>query len=366
MSGENPSTPQSHDPLLMEIQAAAGSDFVLDLQAAQEELEESHALFSHLPIKVLSILGGLLGTITFLAFLGLSGIWKSQFSMGFLGVLFIAAVVAFSRAAKNILLDTSMITLYVAGCALLAVSFESLGFNDKGNADLRLIVMMAVGALTVAFGEGFMLQLFAVLIFNGSLFCFIPEHHAYGGLFLPVIVIGIALLLLIASEAKILSSDPKINHAYKAVQTGFFLSYAGGLLATACDGHFDLYYGNMWMVSLFHLSAILILAYGLTQRFDVPMERFAIIALACVIFVAATFFAPYVSGGLLLLMLSFHYGRRTQTGISIVLLIYFVGQYYYDLRCTLLVKSGILFLSGILLMGVWLIFQSQLKAHEEV
>jgi uncharacterized membrane protein len=351
------------DQLLDDIQKPGGSNFSLDGDGAKKELEESHSAYSNLPIKVLSILGGLLATLSFIGFLALARILESESGMTILGVIFIGAAVASQRLVKHIALDTSMITFYVAGCVLLAMGLSMF----TGHDNLRPVLFMFISLLTIALCDGFMLVLLAVLVFNASIFSFIPINSAYGLMPVPIIFMGIGLLLLTLYEPQIIAFSPKMNRLYKGLQTGFFFSFAGGLMTAAQNTHYDLQLGNLYTVSIFNSIALLGLAFKLIGEFKIGNKIYLLlIFIFCLLFIAATFYAPFVSGGLLLLLLSYHFGQKTETGISIILFAYFICQYYYDLRCTLLVKSGILFFSGIVFIAAWLFFYRQLKQHEKI
>ncbi|WP_417936263.1 DUF4401 domain-containing protein [Flagellimonas ochracea] len=73
-----------------------------------------------------------------------------------------------------------------------------------------------------------------------------------------------------------------------------------------------------------------------------------------------TLFAPGISGSLLIVLLCFKVNYKTGFIIGIISLIYSIGQYYYDLSFTLLTKSIILFLSGVLLLVFYMVFNKKL------
>jgi uncharacterized protein DUF4401 len=71
---------------------------------------------------------------------------------------------------------------------------------------------------------------------------------------------------------------------------------------------------------------------------------------------AASFKAPGVAAGLMIVLLGFANGNRVLTGLGIASLLVYVSGYYYLLDATLLVKSGALLATGAALLGVrWLV-----------
>ena len=71
---------------------------------------------------------------------------------------------------------------------------------------------------------------------------------------------------------------------------------------------------------------------------------------------AASFKAPGVAGGLMIVLVGFANGNRLLAGLGIAALLYYVSSYYYLLDATLLAKAGVLAASGVVLLGArWLL-----------
>ena len=67
--------------LLSEFQKEGGDSFACDKGAIRAEYEKKYAQATPLAIQVLSIFGGILATLFFLAFLGLTGFYDSKSAM---------------------------------------------------------------------------------------------------------------------------------------------------------------------------------------------------------------------------------------------------------------------------------------------
>ena len=76
-------------------------------------------------------------------------------------------------------------------------------------------------------------------------------------------------------------------------------------------------------------------------------------------------FSPATCGALLILLISFHTGHRLGLILGVVGVIYFVGQFYYNLHYTLLIKSMIMFGTGTMFLAAWLILKKTLKRYEQ-
>jgi hypothetical protein len=73
---------------------------------------------------------------------------------------------------------------------------------------------------------------------------------------------------------------------------------------------------------------------------------------------AASFKAPGVAGGLMIVLLGFANGNRVLTGLGIAASLFALCGYYYRLDATLLVKSGVLAATGATLLAVrWLVLR---------
>ena len=91
---------------------------------------------NNLTIQVVSIIGGILTAIFFLGFLVVASIIRTETSSLIIGCLFIITTLTISRRLTVPFLDAMNITLYIAGCALIAY-----GLNKSTNA---LFIALAI------------------------------------------------------------------------------------------------------------------------------------------------------------------------------------------------------------------------------
>ncbi len=353
----------SNISLLLEKISAENPDFIADEPKIKEEIATHSAIYANLSIKILSILGGLLGTSAFVSFLGASGLLRDEGTMLVFGILFMIFAVVGNKLANNIIWDTAFIALYVIGGSLISVSLSHFLENEN----MVLCCFLLIAALTICFSRSFMLVFLAILLLNGCLAGFVGVNDAFDWVQLPILWIGTVLTLLTIYEAKIIASHPVWNQLFMPVQAGFFVSFIIGLVILAQNRHFDFKFNYLWILSLCIGAGTLLLVSKIIQTHNIKNAQYRIAIYAGVLlFLVPTIYAPYVSGAVFALLLAYFYGYKTEIGLSVVALVYFVSQYYYDLQLTLLQKSGILFFSGILLLGAWLFFNKQLTSNEKL
>lgn len=121
-----------------------------------------------------------------------------------------------------------------------------------------------------------------------------------------------------------------------------------------------------WLLSIFIWIGILLIIQRIMPVMEVtnPVSQIGICIL-CILICLPTMFAPYLSGSLLLILICFHYGYKAECAAALLLFIYAVSKYYYDLNLSLLVKSITLFFTGIIFMIAWYYFTQKRTKHEK-
>lgn len=76
--------------------------------------------------------------------------------------------------------------------------------------------------------------------------------------------------------------------------------------------------------------------------------------------------APGLVSALLILLLGFAAGNRPLMALGILSLLGFVSHFYYSLHATLLEKSGLLAVTGLVLLAAWFVLRRGLPAEEAV
>lgn len=315
---------------------------------------------NNLTIHVVSIIGGILTAVFLLGFLALSSIIDSQESSLIAGCVLMITTLTISRLVIKPFLDAMNITLYIAGCVLLA-------FGISENVNILFGVLIAVSILTFVLSKGFILPFLSVILFNISLFGEIAHlFSSWYPLQIAVVPIVAGFLLTNLYETKLLSRLEKSDYSpkYRPFHAGLFISSITALSGTSI--HYLTMGMNEWVISLFLWIGILLMVQRIMRVMEVksPASQAGIYLLSILICVP-TFFAPYLSGSLLLILICFHYGYKAECGAALLLFIYAISKYYYDLNISLLSKSITLFFIGIALIAAWYFFTQKSTKHEK-
>ena len=298
----------------------------------------------NLTIQVVSIIGGILTAIFFLGFLALARILRSDISCLIAGSILILTTLTISRMVVRSFLDAMNITLYIAGCVLI-------GFGINASINLPFL---------------------SVILFNISFFG--EAAHVFSSFYpLQIAVVPILGVFLFTNifENKLFECIGTENYLskYKSFHFGLFVS--GIVSLGGLSINYMISETNSWLVSCI-LSVciwigILIMVQRIMQvmKVDHPVNQVGIYIL-CIVICLPTVFAPYLSGSLLLILICFHYGYKAECAASLLLFIYAVSKYYYDLNLSLLTKSITLFFIGIACITAWYFFTQKRTRHEKV
>ena len=349
--------------MLNQIQASEGEGFVFEEAALLAEYQKGSAEQSSLAIKVLSILGGFLASIAFLSFLLVAGLYNSDMGMLLFGGVFIAGAIWVNKQYDKLIIDTSSISIFVIGLVMLGLGCSKLDMDD--NLISLLYIAIALGTLVLT--QNFMLSFISVLVISGSVLALILSNEGYDLVHLFISALAVGLTGLFLNEAKMLTAGKKMSRLYNPVRTGLVFSF---LISLAFFGKKDLIPVSphyTWLSSVVTIAMVLYLVYLLCKIMDVKSGRDQMVIYALsFLLLLPTAMSPAISGALLIVLLSFLVHYKTGLALSIIAFVYFISQFYYDLRFTLLVKSGILFSSGILFILFYLYLHKKTATHEKV
>ena len=313
---------------------------------------------NNLTIQVVSIIGGILTAIFFLGFLVVASIIRTETSSLIIGCLFIITTLTISRRLTVPFLDAMNITLYIAGCALIAY-----GLNKSTNA--LFIALAITGIFTFFLSKGFILPFLSVILFIIS---FLGEL-AYLSSSIQLLQIAVVPVLAVFLFTNLYEMDiltglkENLVSKYTPFHSGLFVSCICLLAGLSVNYGIPAPY---WLLSIFIWIGILLIIQRIMPVMEVtnPVSQIGICIL-CILICLPTMFAPYLSGSLLLILICFHYGYKAECAAALLLFIYAVSKYYYDLNLSLLVKSITLFFTGIIFMIAWYYFTQKRTKHEK-
>lgn len=349
--------------LLDQIRLSEVDKFQCDENAITKEQNAQEENNSSLAIKVLSIFGGIIATMAFIGFLLIAGLYDSEAGLLIFGIGFIASAIIINRVADKLIIDTFSISMYATGLILLSIGLKAMGIDE--NLIVIFISIIALTALIIT--QNFMLSFISILAINGCFLFLIIANDYYDLVHLYITINTLCLTYLFLNEAKVISSNKRLSKLYNPMRIGFIFSLLFGLIAIGKRNLIPLTENYIWLSSIVMVIAILYLISTIIKINKVnAVQTKTIIYTLSVIILASTIMSPSISGAIVIILLSFLVNYKTDFAIGIIALIYFISQYYYDLSFTLLTKSIILFVSGIMFLLLYLLTTKKLSTNEKI
>ena len=140
--------------------------------------------------------------------------------------------------------------------------------------------------------------------------------------------------------------------------TAVVLLFVGPIVAILTDYHgylgvpYSVFF-TAWGARLIYGLVAVYLFYILWRHTEdaSAQRRVGLFALAAA--VLCILLPPGGAAAVVILVLAFYLGSHMLAALGVLLEIYFISKFYYDLDMTLLVKSGILIGAGLVLLGLW-------------
>ncbi len=345
--------------LLQNIADSEESQFQWDNEALLKAYNQRTNEKSSLAIKILSVFGGFLASFAFLGFLFILGIYDSEVGMLILGAIFVGGSLLLNRKFHRLIIDTFSISIYLIGVALLIFGMADMSVHE----DLITVLILIIGLVSLLISQAYVLSFIAVMMVNTCFMVLIVSNDLYNLIHIYVASCAILLTLCFLNEAKFLSSGIRWSNLYDPLRIGLVFSFLMGLIVLGKRDLIPLNPEYIWLSSIAICGAILYWVYELIQMVGVQaLKKKSLIYLLSISVLLPVVFAPAISGAILIILLSFKVNHKTGLAIGIIALICFVSQFYYDLDFTLLIKSIILFSSGIVFLLFYLFTQKMGKS----
>lgn len=314
-------------------------------------------------LSILSILGGILATLAFLGFVFMTGLYESVAGQIMLGIALIVFGIWLSRQYGRVFLDTLSVTGFISGLILLAIGLGS--YHLDLNSSFISMIAIVVSLIAIGLAQTRVLTFICVLIINGCILQLILSNSVYG--ILDIFTAGMAVLVTLAylNEAKIIAAGPLPATLYSPVSIGLVLSFVSCFAFFGMQRYTGIGLLNGWIPSIVNIAVILYVVYRLLYTLELTKFRYAILVVTALVLLPVVL-APAITGSLLVLLLGFYVNHKTTFVLGILSFIYFVIQYYYDLELTLLVKSIVMFGSGILFLLLYFFTSKKLAADEKI
>lgn len=348
--------------LLDDFQNTAEEPVEFD-EAAILAAYEKHNDNQSLPIKILSVFGGILASLAFLGFLFIAGLYDSEVGLLMFGAIFVAGSILINKNYDRIIIDTISVSLYIIGFILIGLALNLLEVDE--DPIMFIYILLALGSMSIV--QSYIISFVAVLIINASLLGLLIENDAYDLVHGYVTALALGTTYLFLNEAKIITTSVALSKLYNPVRIGLVFSFLLGLACLGKKGMLPLSPNYIWLSAVPIIAVIVYLVSNLFELLDITEKRHKIgIYVFTLLALVPTALSPAISGALLLILLSFLVNYRTGLFLGIISFIYFISQYYYDLKFTLLTKSILLFSTGVVFLAIYLFTHKKLASHEKV
>lgn len=333
--------------LFTQLEKSEGIQFNWDEEAVNTEFHTIESRKTGLAIKILSMVGGFLSMMAFLGFLLIAGLYDSETGMVLTGICFILAALVLTKKYDKVIIDTASIAVFIAGFALLGFGLNELNVEEH----LISLLFLIFAASSMLIMRNAILIFISVLIMAGSILSLVVMDEIFNLVHLYNAASAGFLAWWMLKEPMIISRWKKYSVMYDPIRAGLIFSLLTGLVMVGKQGLVPLSAGYIWLSSVATIPIVLLLIARILDTLGIKNQRDQIIIYCMSTFVLLpTVFAPSISGALLIILLSYFVNYKTGLAAGIISLICFISLYYYDLTFTLLVKSVILFSSGILFL----------------
>ncbi len=335
-----------------------GDYFHYDTVPLLEQLKIDALLYTHMPIKLLTILGGLLSGLFFGGAFVLMNLWEVKEIATVFGYILIIGSAVGANHKGNVFVDTLAVVGLLSGGILFGYGFEKI-FDDHVSVSL---VLMGTSILVCLISRAYWIDFIAALTFHFAfLYLFFVEHWE-SMIYLYSFYLTGFLLALYMFEAKWLTASKKSNLLYRpllmATVLGFIvwltvMGHATALLEEELTR-------ESYVTAVFVVSIIAVV-YRITSVFLWSSKKQLMLIVGLLLLLAPTYYFPSLAGVVLLFLCTFHVQHKVAMVISILGLLYFTSLYYYDLNYTLLTKSIVLMAMGLFLLMTYAIVHPRLK-----
>ncbi len=333
------------------IAGSEGAGFEYDLKAIENAYTTAEANKSNLVIKILSILGGLF-TSSFLGFILIESMHEAGLMIS--GIIILSLALWINIKFHRIILDTISITGFVLGICLI-----SMGIGEE-NYFCFAVILLSIPVMLIA--KNYIISFISVLMINGCFIFLIMENDLYYFIHVYNAIILAVLTYVVFHEAKLISGK-LTSRIYYPIRIGLIISFVSGLVLVGIR-IFD-FPSPSWISSVITIPMTIYIIYRILRRLNITDVRvLSVIYALSLLILIPTAYSPAISGSLIILFLCFSVNYKTGMAIGILSFIYFISQYYYDLNFTLLFKSIVLMVSGVLFLIFYFVIHKKYGHNE--
>ena len=237
--------------------------------------------------------------------------------------------------------------------------------------ELIYLVVASVQLLLIYFMPSFLHRVFSTVVAIGALIgsftvAGVPHVLIFGG------------LLIFPTTWLCLNEFRLIKH-YKVLKGVMYGLVIATLLLNSSHVFFDDFEQLLsskatlltlpyWFADIVYITAIVFVAWQLllSNKIDIHSKLSKLVLLFSLVLAIATFKAPGIGVGLMVIVLGFAHSNRTLLGLGVCSLIVYSSSYYYMMEETLLLKSGILLAVAMFMLVSRLVLKKALPLLNEI
>ncbi len=301
-------------------------------------------------VKIFSIIGAWIGACLLVGFLGLAQLFESTPALFIVGIpLTVGAVIGSHSFRKTTFLDPFTLALGILGQILLIAGFGTSELFSEDFWQYLLWIGILIEGVILYFTLNPLQKFLSVILINIFLLSFFGIERLYEFVHIMVGLLAIAFTYLWINEVEILKKYKIAYHNYFPVLFAIIVSLVMVLAFTVNrEWYHEFADVDLWWISsVFLMACCLFTVHHILIRFELKQHYYLILGLAGFLLLPSIM-APGLAASFLILLLGFYRGHKITLGLGLICLIYFMSAFYYNLNTTLLIKSALLFTSGVL------------------
>jgi len=286
-----------------------------------------------------------------------------------MGLLIAGVTSVIRRVVDNLAINQFMLVYHIV--AQVIVLFALLGWGISDNAWPAYVLSIVIQAVAIALYPDAIVRFIGVLTITATLQ--ILSNELNSPFIASVTSIALAGLVTVLWGRSI---PPSIKLRYwrilRPVSYGAVVGLFGALIWELFADDSIYQASESWptapvLTSTAIALMVLYVVWGILQTYDVPATSvMGGSALAFVILLALpSLLAPGIMAALLVLLLGHQYGDRIMMTLGVLTIYGFIGQFYYSLATSLLLKSIIMMASGVVLLIGWALLRRQVPLPTE-
>lgn len=347
---------------ILSLQLSEGPGFEFDKQNLGEALEKYDKTNAGIIIKIITILGAFIGSSFMLTFFFGIKLFQEPLAMVILGLGLIVAAVALSNTSKLLIFETSFISFLIYGGIILGIGIYKYKFDESSIC----LCFFLIGLLVCQFSKNEIQILLGLLTSFLSIFWVIHFqklfwlYHGYN------LLLTVGLVYVYLREAQLITNR-YFARRYYALKNGLIVLFLMSMARVSIKDLNTIDIPYNWVSAVVPIFAVLYIIRKVLNKIAIEKKTTKIFIQAITLLtLVVTIVFPAISAAIVIILLCFLVNYKTGLIIGAISLCYFICQFYYDLSFSLLVKSELLFVSGLLFAALYFFSSKKLTEDEKI